>query len=442
MNPPASAAYASYVVLLLFLTNVANYGQRMIVAILSPAIKADIGLTDAQLGILMGGGFALVYAIAGVPLARFADRHGRVRWLSIALLLWSLATAAFGWTRSFAQLLLARAGLAAAQSIGIPVSHSIITDYVSAEHRPFALGLHSTGGVLGATLAAMLGGYCEAHIGWRSTTNAIALAGILLAVLIYVTMREPPRGGFAQTAGTSTDFIALRSVVRHVVAVRSYPLILTAISFGTLVEFGLNQWLPSYYVRQFSLSIEDVGWRYGLTVAAGGIPGSIIGGMLATSLARRDVRWLAWLPALMYVIAIPLGLTMLLASSAATAMLLNGLYSCAIFATNGPLWAACFRDVPPMMRATTSALTLLVSGVTGLALGPTLVGLVSDALAVHAGAQSLQVALLGLETLAVGVVIPLLFAAGRLRRDDLDADSPLLAQGRDPSLARRLKGSL
>lgn len=431
-----TAAYAGYVVLLLFLANVANYGQRMIVAILSPAIKADIGLTDAQLGILMGGGFALVYAIAGVPLARFADRHGRVRWLSIALVLWSAATAAFGWTRSFAQLFLARAGLAAAQSVGIPVSHSIIADYVSAENRPFALGLHSTGGVLGATLAAMLGGYFEVRIGWRATTSVFAFAGIVLAILVYATLREPPRGGFTRVASRSSGFVALRSVVRHLIAVRSYPLILTAICFGMLVEFGLNQWLPSYYVRQFSLSIEDVGLRYGLAVSLGGIPGSIVGGMLATSLARRDVRWLAWLPALMYVIAIPLGLSMLLASNPATALLLNGLYSCAIFATNGPLWAACFSGVPPVMRATTSALTLLASGVTGLALGPTMVGVVSDALVTRAGSHSLQAALLALETLAIGVVIPLLFAATRLRRDDSDDNSQALADRSTPSLAR------
>jgi len=420
-TPPA--VYASYVVLLLFLVNVANYGQRMIVAILSPAIKADVGLTDAQLGILMGGGFALVYAIAGVPLARFADRRGRVRWLSIAIALWSLATAAFGWTRSFAQLLAARIGVAAGQSVGIPISHSIIADYVSAGNRPFALGLHSTGGVLGATLAAILGGYLQARIGWRSTTSVIALAGIVLAVIVYVTLREPARRSSAAMSQTSTGFVALRTVVRHVLSVRSYRLILVAISFGMLVEFGLNQWLPSYYVRQFSLSIEEVGFRYGLAVAIGGIPGSIIGGVLATVLLRRDVRWLAWLPALMYVIAIPLGLTMLLASDVTTALLLNGLYSFAIFATNGPVWAACFTSVPAMMRATTSALTLLVSGVTGLALGPTLAGVMSDVLASRLGAHSLQAALLGLQTLAVGVVVSLFLAAAHLRRESAAGES-------------------
>ena len=100
------------------------------------------------------------------------------------------------------------------------------------------------------------------------------------------------------------------------VSLRSYQLVLVAVCFGMLVEFGLNQWLPSYYVRQFSLSVQDVGFRYGLTVAVGGIPGSILGGLLATILIRRDIRWLVWFPGTMYIIALPIGLSMLLVSQA------------------------------------------------------------------------------------------------------------------------------
>ena len=86
MKPAVSSSYAAYAVLLLFLANVANYGQRMIVSILLPAIQADMALSDAQLGVMMGGGFALFYALTGVPLARFADRNCRVVWFSIAIL--------------------------------------------------------------------------------------------------------------------------------------------------------------------------------------------------------------------------------------------------------------------------------------------------------------------------------------------------------------------
>jgi hypothetical protein len=184
-----------------------------------------------------------------------------------------------------------------------------------------------------------------------------------------------------------------------------------------------------------------VGFRYGLTVALGGIPGSILGGLLATFLTRRDIRWLVWFPAAMYLIALPLGLSMLLAQSASTALALNGAYAFAIFTTNGALWAACFVHVPTMMRATTSAITLLIAGVTGLALGPALVGGISAALTARGGVHALQYSLVSVEFLAVGVIVPLLLAATHLRQEQasrMHAELPVPP----PNLDRPLKEGL
>ncbi len=441
MKVPAFPSYAAYVVLLLFLANVANYGQRMIVSILLPAIQADMALTDAQLGIMMGGGFALFFALAGVPLARLADRHGRVKWLSFAILFWSIATGLFGFTRSFLQMLAARVALGVGESVCVPTSHSLLTEYVAAENRPFALGLHSTGAVLGATLSLILGGYLEVRVGWRHAMGYFALSGCALAVLTLATLREPTRRG--ATVNASVAPVALREVLAHLLSLRSYVLIVVAVCFGMLVEFGLNQWLPSYYVRQFSLSVAEVGLRYGMTVALGGIPGSILGGLLATYLIRRDIRWLVWFPAAMYVIALPLGLSMLLAHSANAALALNGAYAFAIFTTNGAIWAACFVHVPTLMRATTSAITLLLAGVTGLAFGPALVGGISGALTARGGTHALQNSLLMVELMAVGVIVPLVLAAPPLRRE---YESRMLAEVPSripaPSLDRPLKAGL
>lgn len=158
MTAAGSRRYVAYVVLLLFLVNAANYGQRMIVSILVPAIQADIALSDGELGALMGGVFALFYAIAGVPLARLADRSVRRTFLAGALAFWSAATASFAMAQTFAQMLVARIALGAGESVCIPTSHSLLTDYVAPENRPLAFGLHSTGGVMGATLCLILGG--------------------------------------------------------------------------------------------------------------------------------------------------------------------------------------------------------------------------------------------------------------------------------------------
>ncbi len=173
-----------------------------------------------------------------------------MRWLSIALIFWSLATGLFGLTRTFMQMLAARVALGLGESMCIPTSHSLLADTVSAESRPFALGVHSTGAVLGVTLSLILGGYLESRIGWRSTLTLAALVGIVLAILMLTTLREPRPHAMLGVKQPS-----LRAVIAQLLALRSYCLVLVAVCFGMLVEYGTNQWLPSYYVRQFGLPV-------------------------------------------------------------------------------------------------------------------------------------------------------------------------------------------
>ena len=206
-------------------------------------------------------------------------------------------------------------------------------------------GIHSTGGVVGVTLALMLGGYLATAIGWRNTMFLAAIPGFCWRFSCSSPCESRPGMARAHRRRKSGTF-PLKAVVQHLLSTKSYLFVLLAICFSLLVEFGLNQWLPSFYVRQFGLAMEDVGYSYGLAIASGGIPGSIIGGLVANRLVRTDVRWLAWLPATMYAIALPVGLSMLLAATAQQALVLNALYAFVIFATNGAFWAACFISVP------------------------------------------------------------------------------------------------
>lgn len=204
------------------------------------------------------------------------------------------------------------------------------------------------------------------------------------------------------------------------------------VCFGMLVEFGTNQWLPSYYVREFGMGLDEVGLRYGLAVAIGGAPGSALGGIIADRLIRRDIRWMMWMPALCYALAIPVGIAMLLADNPTTALVFNAVYAFFILGTNGPFWAAVFVLVPPMMRATTSAITLLAGGITGLALGPVMVGVISDALAASLGSQSLRASLISVEVLGIAVVVSMLMAS-RYLKPELKTSQSSYNQTPEPS---------
>ena len=418
-----SDKYIGLVIFLLFLANVMNYGHRLLLSILLPDIKAEIGLSDTQLGMLLGGAFALFYALAGVPLARLADRHVRRTFIAVALLFWSILTALMGAVVNFWQMLSVRIGIGVGEAICIPCSHSLITDYVSSKNRATAFAFHSTGATVGITLSLILGGYLAATYGWRTTLMIMAVPGIVLALIIRLVMKEPPRGYADGGLTEGIEQPPFPDVMKYLVSRRTYLFVVLAVCFGMLVEFGTNQWLPSFYVRQFGMTLDDVGLQYGLAVAIGGIPGSALGGIVADRLIRRDVRWMLWFPALFYALAIPVGIFMLMANNAQTALILNGFYAFLILATNGPFWASVFVLVPPMMRATASAITLMAGGIVGLAVGPVIVGIISDNLTASLGEQALRASLIIIELLAVTVIFSMLIASRYLKKELKTSDS-------------------
>ena len=192
---PYSAGYRRVVVLLLTAAYTFNSMDRSIISILAPSIKADLQLTDTQLGLLGGTAFALLYGLGGLPIARLAERVSRVNIMTVALIAWSSLTAMCALAASFGQLLLIRAGVGIAEAGCSPSAHSLISDYVAPSRRASALSIYTCGISLGYILAAVLGGYLAQHAGWRMACAAVGLPGILTALIIKGAVREPPRGG-------------------------------------------------------------------------------------------------------------------------------------------------------------------------------------------------------------------------------------------------------
>ena len=193
-NPYASTARRNYVLVVLTLVYTFNFVDRQLLSILQEAIKLDLSLSDAQLGLLTGFAFAMFYVTAGIPIARLADRSNRRNIVAVSVGLWSFMTAISGFVQNYLQLLLARVGVGVGEAGGSPPSHSIVSDIFPKKQRASALAFYSTGVNLGILFGFLFGGWLNEFFGWRVAFMVVGVPGIMLAILVRTTVREPVRG--------------------------------------------------------------------------------------------------------------------------------------------------------------------------------------------------------------------------------------------------------
>ena len=189
-----SPAYANYVLGVLFIVYVFNFIDRQVLSVFIGPIKEEFGASDTQMGLLAGFAFALLYTFAGIPIARLADRGNRRNIIVIGLVVWSAMTVACGFARSFAQLALARVLVGIGEAAGSPPSHSMIADYFSMDRRATALAIYTSGAFVGSALAYLGGGYLREYFDWRTAFIVVGVPGLLIALLLAFTVREPLRG--------------------------------------------------------------------------------------------------------------------------------------------------------------------------------------------------------------------------------------------------------
>ena len=189
-----SPAYANYVLGVLFVVYVFNFIDRQAMSVFIGPIKAEFGASDTAMGLLVGFAFALLYTIAGIPIARWADSGNRRSIIAIGLTLWSAMTVASGMARSFAQLALARVFVGIGEAAGTPPAHSLLADYFPLSRRATALAIYSAGAFVGSGLAYLGGGYLREYFDWRMAFIVLGAPGLLVALLVRFTVREPPRG--------------------------------------------------------------------------------------------------------------------------------------------------------------------------------------------------------------------------------------------------------
>lgn len=397
--PRTDGYYRYYVLAILMLTYTFSIMDRQIVSILVEDLRAEFSLSDAQLGILSGLAFALFYATLGIPIARLADRTNRVKIVSIAVAVWSVMTALCGAAGNFIHLFLARVGVGIGEAGGIPPSHSIITDYFDKSQRGMALSIYSMGTSVGGFLGLVIGGYVAQHYGWRAAFLVLGIPGIFLALLMWLTVKEPKRGTFDEKPkGSATSQPAKRLSFTEAAAELAKNAVLTRIVAGHIlaifVGYSLFGWLPALFMRKFELGQADVGLIVGLIISGGGIPGLILGGYIGDKMGSVDLRWRALIPMISLLAATPLLLFGMLANSVALASIFFGLGVFLYKIHWGPHLALVQEVVAPELRAQAAAYAMFFANMLGLGVGPVIIGLMSDLARPQYGEDSLTVALM------------------------------------------------
>ncbi len=408
--PVATLAYRSYVLAVLVIVYAFNFVDRQIVGILAIPIKADLKLSDAQLGMMGGLAFALFYTLLGIPIARLADRVSRIRIMSVALALWSLMTAVCGITTSFAQLFLARLGVGVGEAGGVAPAYSLICDYFPPPERARALSVYSFGIPIGSAVGIVAGAYLTRLVSWRLAFLVVGIAGILLTPLLRFGVREPARGRFDSTAAAAQDAAAaspdaaaasrpaqpptLWQVCMTLGRKRSFWGLAIGASFSSMMGYGLFFWLPSLLYRSLGLSLVEAALAFGSLLLVGGLTGIWLGGFAADRYGQRKRSRYALFPAIAFIATVPFYFVGILSTSVWMFLAVSLVPTALGLAWLGPVLAAVQQLVPSNMRATASALFLFINNLIGIGLGSYLLGLLSDALRVLVGAESLRYAIL------------------------------------------------
>ena len=408
----ASPAYRGLVLAMLLLVYTFNFLDRQILGILAQPIKADLGLSDTQLGALGGIAFALLYSTLAIPLALVADRTSRSWVITASLAVWSGFTALCGIATGFWQLFLFRLGVGVGEAGGVAPSYAMIADYFLPHQRARALSIYSLGIPIGLASGALLGGYIAQTVEWRVAFLAVGLAGIVIAPIFRLVVRDP-----AREAAASAERAPVSAVFAILARKPSFWLMAFAAASSSLCGYGLAFWLPSVLIRSFGFDLITTSQYVGSLLLIGGTAGVFAGGWLADRLGQRDRGWYAKLPAFAWIVTAPLFAAGLFSPSPTLSWFLflipNGLNILWL----GPVTTAVQHLVPPHMRATASASFLFINNLIGLGLGSWVMGAMSDAMTARYGEEALRYSTMRATGFYLGAAALMLLAVRPLRRD-------------------------
>lgn len=416
-----SSAYRHYVLAALSAVYMLNLVDRGLMMLLLEPIKLDLDLSDTQLGLVTGIVFGLFYATVGIPIARLADRGNRAIITAVAIGVWGLTVMACLWVTSFVQLAAARMAAAVGEAGCKPPAYSLVGDYFPASsERTRAMAIFLGAGSFSSLFSFMAGGWLNELYGWRMTFFLMGIPGLALALLVWLTVREPRR--HATDDGMSAGH-SMRQILALLWRRRSCRYLCLGLIALYTMSLGLGPWYAAFLIRSHGIGTGELGTWLGLIFGLGGGAGALLGGYLGGHVFHRSEITQVRFTALSVGALVPCFLLFLLAPGKLMALLALIPLAIVFSVFLGPTYALLQSLVPDDTRATTMALVMFLTNLIGMGIGPQLVGIASDLLAPSFGSDSLRYAMLIISAVAVGAAY-LFWQAGATVRDDILANRP------------------
>lgn len=382
--PGVSPQRAMSALVVLSLVGLLNYYDRSLINILIEPIKQDLKLSDSQIGILTGLAFGLVYALSAVPIARVADRVGRVRILALALAFWSIMTGLCGMVRSYPLMVAARFGVGLGEAGGLPATHAIVSEHFSKSRRGLALSVIAVMSGLGIASGSALGGWIAQHWGWRNAFIFGAVPGLVLALVLILFVRDHRQEPVHSDVAPLGFAAALAILVKR----RTYLWLSIGYALGSIGSYAFQTWSQAYVMRRFDYDTAQVGGSFALVYGVAMVVGLIVGGAVGDPLVKRDVRWSLWLLAICFGSALPLTAAVLYAPNYPATLILLFAQTSIYMAQTGPCYALVQSLSGASLRSTGAAFFVTIVNLAGLGLGPTITGWLSGVLG-NGSAQAL-----------------------------------------------------
>jgi MFS family permease len=403
-SPPSSGLVATWTLALLLLVNIFNYADRALLGIVVEPIRKELLLNDTEISIISGFAFSVFFLIAGIAIARWVDRGNRRLILAVGVIVWSVATAATGWAQGFYSLSLCRMFVGIGEAVVFPVAMSLLADLYPGPKLSRTVSIFQASTGLGVMIGSILAGVLAAKFGWRTMFEIFGVAGVALVALIALTMRPTPRVVDSTQDTKQAADGGIVSAIRNILAVPGMGWL--ALGYGTsnMMLACLPVWAPTFLFRSHNVELAKMGALVGPPAVLGGIAGGVLAGILASRLIQRSGN--RWAGLIVPIIALPLAAPAyaLFLFAPTLPVVLVGIASMNfLLATSlGPCVALAVSLVRPNQRGVTSTLMLITQNLLAFALGPLLVGVVSDLIAPTYGLESLRYAL------AMMLVAPLL----------------------------------